>query len=461
MKRLINFSASLLFAFALLFGVSASAANLPSDWQHEQSFDVSTAGLVKISLPVETLDAARPALEDLRLYDDAGNEVPYLIERPVPVAKVVQAAKSFQVSLNANKTVITLETGLAQPLDGVTLETPAMNFIKAVRVESSDDGKSWQTLAQGQPIFRQPYGASQFANFLSADVFKMAAADRGRPAFATDSVHRRARPSRPPGEPAPGELIPVTITERDENPGETRLALNLGAANLSVASVQIETAEPLFMRQVSIAVPQISEDSIREQTIGQGVIYRVAVEGQTPSENLSVPLENLVRSRELICSHQKRRQPAAADFSRARRAASGLSRVSRAATGHFSFAHRQRSLRRAALRFGRAGHESEIRRGFADSNFAAVGQSGFSRAGSFARTRSDRRGARHFGMEIPQAVKISSAGAQQIELDLDVLAHAQPGFADLRVLRWQQPGALHHPAHVHQPRAHADHYGDE
>ncbi len=44
----------------------------------------------------------------------------------------------------------------------------------------------------------------------------------------------------------------------------------------------------------------MSEDSISEQTIGQGTVYRVAVEGQTPSENLSVPLDNLVRSRELF-----------------------------------------------------------------------------------------------------------------------------------------------------------------
>jgi hypothetical protein len=54
------------------------------------------------------------------------------------------------------------------------------------------------------------------------------------------------------------------------------------------------------MRHVTIAVPQITEDSIREQSIGLGAIYRVAIEGQTPSENISVPLENLVRSRELI-----------------------------------------------------------------------------------------------------------------------------------------------------------------
>jgi len=52
MKRLINFPASLLCVFALLFGVSAIAANLPSDWQRVQSFDVSTTGLAKMNLPI-------------------------------------------------------------------------------------------------------------------------------------------------------------------------------------------------------------------------------------------------------------------------------------------------------------------------------------------------------------------------------------------------------------------------
>src|SRR5207253_1738991 len=103
-----------------------------------------------------------------------------------------------------------------------------------------------------------------------------------------------------PSDSPPGEAVSVSISERDENPGETRLALNLGAANLDIASVQVETAESLFMRQIVFAVPTISDDSIREQIIGRGVIYRVAVDGQTPSENLSVPLENLVRSHELI-----------------------------------------------------------------------------------------------------------------------------------------------------------------
>ena len=109
MKTNRDFLAKLIGGVALVCCVTANAA-LPSEWQHTQQFDVSAPGLVKISLPVEALDTARPALEDLRLCDNAGNELPFLITRPVPSSKAVQSAKSFQVSLNAAATVITLET---------------------------------------------------------------------------------------------------------------------------------------------------------------------------------------------------------------------------------------------------------------------------------------------------------------------------------------------------------------
>ena len=143
MKPLHDFSANLIRLGAFVAAVSAAAATLPSDWRREQSFELSTNGLVKLSLPVETLDSARPGLEDLRLFNEEGNEIPFLISRPAPSPKIVQSARSFQVALNPVNTVLTLETGLAQPLEGVTLETPANNFIKAVRVESSDDGNRW------------------------------------------------------------------------------------------------------------------------------------------------------------------------------------------------------------------------------------------------------------------------------------------------------------------------------
>ena len=170
------------FSFLGVMGAwvaAAPAAPLPADWQHEQRFDATAAGLFKLSLPTATLDAARPGLEDLRLYDDAGREVPYLIERPRPGGKVVREAKSFQVVVNGSTTVLTLETGLTQPLDGVTVDSPATAFLKAVRIEGSADGQGWQTLARGQPIFRQPDGASQLRLSIPGRHMAVAAADGG------------------------------------------------------------------------------------------------------------------------------------------------------------------------------------------------------------------------------------------------------------------------------------------
>ncbi len=102
-----------------------------------------------------------------------------------------------------------------------------------------------------------------------------------------------------PGASAPSKPLPITIKSRDENPGVTRLALDLGAGNLPIASLRIETPEPLFTRDVTFAVPEVSGESICERTLGHAVIYRVGVEGKSEAR-LDLPLEKQIRSRELI-----------------------------------------------------------------------------------------------------------------------------------------------------------------
>ena len=423
-----------LCTFMAACGFSAPAASLPAEWQHEQRFEMPAPGLVKLSLPPGTLDAARPVLEDLRLYDAAGMEVPYLIERPRPVGKIVQAAKSFEVSVSAATTVLTLETGLAQPLDGVALETPASTFLKALQIEGSADGRSWQTLARGLPIFREPGGASQLRLAVPAGVWpwlRLTVDDqRSQPIpFTGARVHAAAV------EPVPTEAVPVAITGRDESPGETRLTLNLGAANLDVASIQIDTTEPLFTRQVTLAVPQVAEGTIREQPLAHGVIYRVAVEGQPVSSNLAVPLESAVHFRELllliknhdspplpITAVRAERRPVYLVFM-ARSAGTYhlLTGNSRCAAPRYDLAALGANLKTVAvspLKLSALADNQDYR----PSEVLAGIQNGGSSLDVSA-------------WKFRKPVKLSIAGAQRIELDLDVLSHAQPGFSDLRLLR--------------------------
>jgi hypothetical protein len=435
----------LLCTFALVWGFSTCAAGLPSDWQHEQPFNVPASGLVKLSLPVETLDAARPALEDLRLCDDAGNEVPYLIEHPVPVVKVVQNVKSFHVSLTSSNTAIVLETGLTQPLDDVTLETPALSFLKPVRIEGSTDLKRWQPLEQGQPIFRQPDGVNRLHVSFPAGSWpwlRLTVDDQRTPPIPFTGAHIRVAVT----EPAPTGWLPVTIAERDENPGETRLALNLGAANLSLTAVQIETAEPLFTRHVTFAVPQVSEDTIHEQTIGQGVVYRVAVGGQPAAESLLAPLESQVRSRELLLFiHNQDSPPLPITAVRVERRPVYLVFLARqAGTYHLLTGNGQcaaprydlaaldmnlKSMAVAPIQLPPPANNPDYRPPEVLPGIEATGAALDVTAWKFR-----------------QPVRLARAGAQQLELEPDVLAHTQPGFQDLRLLHGsnQVPYILEH-----------------
>jgi hypothetical protein len=274
-------------------------ASLPADWQHFQKVEVATSGLMKISLPITTLDAARPALEDLRLYDDAGHELPYFIEPPQPASQRWQAPKSFSVSLDSAASTLKLETGTTQALDGISIETPAAGFIKAVRLEGSIDGRDWQTIENGAPIFRLPTGAERLLLPLPAKVWtalRLTLDDRRAGPIPITG----ARLHCVSGEAFPLEQQEVGVSERTESSGETRLTLDLGSAHLDVSEVGLVTEEPLFTRTVTLAAPQVSESAIREQIVGQGIIYRVNLDNQPLSAQLSVPLERVLSARELI-----------------------------------------------------------------------------------------------------------------------------------------------------------------
>jgi hypothetical protein len=434
MKLLCNLLAILSGVVTLGAPLAAAAASLPSDWPQEQTFAVADAGLVKITLPVETLSAARPGLEDVRLLDEAGNEVAYVTGHPVPSSKIVQAARSFQISLNAETTVMTLETGVTQPLSGVTLETPAQNFIKAVRVEGSADGRSWQSLVEGQPIFRQPYGGEHVFIALpaAASPWLRITVDDRRSApipFTGAQIQARAR------KPAPGEWSAVAITARDENPGETRLTLDLGAANLNLVALQIETTEPLLMRPVTLAVPHLAENYLGEQTLVQGTVYRVAVEGQPPAENLSVPVETQIPSRELFLTIKNGDSPPlSVSAVRVERRPVWLAFLARQpGTFHLLTGNSRCPAPNYDLGALNLDLESVVVTPVqwtalaANPNYQAPEVlPGITVAGAALDVSP---------WAFRKPVTIASAGAQQLELDLDVLAHAQPGLADVRVMR--------------------------
>lgn len=438
---------SLLFIAAVFgSGLRLSAAALPAEWESVQSFDMPVAGLAKISIPVHTLDQARPSLQDLRLYDDSGREVPFLIERPRPAAKVTQPVKSFQAVLSGNQTTLLLETGMSQPIEAISLESPGSAFIKAVHLHGSNDQKSWELLVQGRPVFRQNWGAGQLRIPLPQAAkwrwLRVTVDDRRSPPipFSGAQVHAAV------AEPAPVEQGDVVIKDRYENPGQTRLTLDLGFANADISRLFVETSDALFMRSVTLAVPMVSENSVREQPIASGTVYRVRVEDQPVSEQLEIPTETQAASRELVLLINNQDSPPL-NITRVRLERRPVYLVFYSQQpGRFHLL--SGNSRAQAPKYDLAGLASNLRGSpLHQVSFAPLSRNpGYSAPEVLPGIGLDGSKLDPAAWSFRKAVKAVEPGVQQLELDLDVLSHAAGGFADLRLLRQetQVPYILEH-----------------
>src|SRR5256885_9680175 len=106
---LLNFY--VIVTLAILVAAQTCLAFDPNEWRNTQTLEVPAKGLVRVNVPAPTLDAAQPGLEDLRIVDSKGNQVPYLIERLLPDAESKIRPAEFRSTIANGATHLILKTG--------------------------------------------------------------------------------------------------------------------------------------------------------------------------------------------------------------------------------------------------------------------------------------------------------------------------------------------------------------
>jgi len=426
---------------ALAFALVAAGTPLDewSAWDHQQRVRTDEAGLARIDLGLATLDAARADLADLRLIDTDGHEVPYAIRRP---SKTPSRLADADVTVRAEHdlTVLRIDTRTSEPIAAVRLRTPAPEWIKTARVEGRRDGGRWQPIVAGVRIFRLLDGAADLEIELVDDHRDAVAWSRLR--VALDD--RRSGPipvvgarlvlaaSDSPAE----ETHPTVIIERSERPHESRLRLRLPAHNLRVAAVTLETEEPLFTRRVQLLARSIVDGEIRERRLQDGTLFRVAI-GQESCDRVRLDIDQPVAERELVLVIQGGHgAPLSIDgvtvhllptellFHRS--AASDL----RLLVGNPAASTARYDIASLVDRIGQptvtAASDPLA------TNPSYVAGDGPNEIPLVAGAMPEN------GWRWRKLVRVHSPGAQSLELDLAVLAHAAPDQRDLRVARGRQ-----------------------
>lgn len=407
-----------------------------SPWKFTQTVETAPGALSALDLPDATLDAARADLADIRIVDANGVEVPYVLDRLGFIRSVeyagMRSAKNFVTTLEGNATRITLETDTTGPVDGIDLFTPGVSFLKPVRVEGSSDGVNWTTLAEGLPIFRQKNGAENLRVNFPAGVHKhlRLTVDDSREdpvPFTGARLHGVIKTSSSD----PRRKVPVSIVSREERPGGTWLTLDLGAANLPLSGLTLDTPEPLFTRRVSLAAETPGEEG--RFTAAQGSIWNISGLGGEPSSQKRLSVEAQIRTRRItLVIHNGDSPPLAI---------AGVSADRRPRRLLFVAPQGPVTLR--------SGHPAVAAPRY-DLDLLAAKIKTAATAPATVGPLTPNPGYKPFVPPTPSVlagaaidttpwkaskkVRLSAPGAQRLELDLETLCHARPDLGDLRLV---------------------------
>lgn len=286
----LGLAAAITIAIAAVPLPSLAALPIPSGWEYAQELPIAAPGLVELAIPPAALDRALGGLVDVRVIDGAGREVPYLFRaKPRPPVRTETVATEISQSGVEDATVAVYRTAAAGTIDTITLRTPARDFIKPVTMEASDDRSRWWPLAIRYPVFRQSDGSERLAIRVAPGRYpylRITVGDaRERPIPLTSVTTYQTPP-----EPAEAEVVTVALDAVATGGASTRLLLNLPARNLSPRRIALDPDDPVFSREVAVAVRTTVDGEAREQVIARGRIHRVSLAGVSRSEVLSILL---------------------------------------------------------------------------------------------------------------------------------------------------------------------------
>ena len=412
--------------FLSLLAVPSLALAQASDhaaWRHVQSVDVPAKGLIRLTLPSATINASKPGLDDLRLVDTNGAEVPYIVEQPTLPSMQIASALNFRASLVGVTTSLEFDTGTTEKLHQITLISPSSSFIKAARLEGSNDGTTWQPLVDNDVLFRQGNVDHLRFDFAPATWQKLRVTindERSAPvAFTGAQLGLYQSATQTLTETA-------TITARSESKGETLLTLKLPTGKSWLGVLRVKTPEPIFSRHARVSGSGLGE--------ANGGLLRIALEGHQ-AEVLDLHLQRQITDDELTLSIENGDSPPlkidSVEITRYPQTllfyASGIAKWklftgnSAAEAPRYDLAMLRSQLQSSASVTAIAGPLQTSDKFKQDANApdetgagAAIDLSGWSKR---------------------KTIEFKDTGVIQIELDQEVLATASSDYRDLRVIQ--------------------------
>jgi hypothetical protein len=292
-------------AAALLF----ATAVFGSPFRFERSVTAAKAGPNRLDVDAALLAGGAPlrytvttegrdrtftwegGLEDLRLYDSANREVPYLLVAPpvetdewksgaiLPIA-ATKVTSGFEIDLHSPRSVDRLR------LDGIRAP-----FLKRVRLEGSGDRARWTILADAT-VFDLPEQALRHLEiaFTPGPYRYLRVTWDDRSSARVTGVGGVAVRMQPEGAPPPAMAgLPIVFQKRASEPGKSRYRLRLPGSHLPIIAIDVDVRAGNVFRDATVSEPRLTGSEVVPVPLGESKLRRAEREGGVAAD-LSIPI---------------------------------------------------------------------------------------------------------------------------------------------------------------------------
>ncbi len=274
--------------------VSAQPTGAAAAFRIERPVVTRGSGPRRLAVDVPLLSGTNPGLPDLRLFDGAGREVPYLLVANPPAAPAWATGTLLPVaSVDTEKLKTSgFETDLGELrlIDRFRITMPPVaSFLKRVRLEGSGDRQHWTLLVGEGTLFDLHEERLRNVELLftpgSYRYLRLTWDDTssGRLGSPLSAEARLVTQAPPP----PALTAPLAVEKRPGEPGKSHYRLRLPAAKLPVVALAFDVGDPRVLRNASVYESRFSGTELAPVLLGATTLQRV-VQGALTASSLEL-----------------------------------------------------------------------------------------------------------------------------------------------------------------------------
>jgi hypothetical protein len=296
----------------LALAAARSGAQSPAGrFRYERNVVVSGSGPQRLDLDATVLGGGQPftverrvtrtgdevavasgGLADLRFYDAAGRETPYLLVAPRLAEPVWMRGQALPITATKTTSGFEADFGRALLVDRLRIEGVAAPFVKSVRIEGSGDRARWTQVTADITLFDLP---AERLRRLDVDVtpgeyrYVRFVFDDRSSARVVAPVQVLARVVDGLPEP-PSPHVALPFTRRPSEPGKSRYVLRLPGPRLPLVSLDLTVGGGNVLREASVSEARLTGSQVTPARLGASTLRR-AMRGDLSAAALTIPIE--------------------------------------------------------------------------------------------------------------------------------------------------------------------------